>query len=86
MHIIQEEIGLPKLTLVQVKKGDATHAVVSIGPLPPGYGMTLGNSLRRVLLGSLPGTAISSIRATGASHEYTASRVCANRSWTSLSI
>lgn len=72
MHIIQEEIGLPKLTLVQVKKGDATHAVISIGPLPPGYGMTLGNSLRRVLLGSLPGAAISSIRTTGASHEYTA--------------
>jgi len=72
MHIIQEEIGLPKLTIVQVKKGDTAHVVASIGPLPPGYGMTLGNSLRRVLLGSLPGTAISSVRMSGASHEYTA--------------
>lgn len=70
MHIIQEEIGLPKVTQVQVKKGDTTHVVFSIGPLPPGYGMTLGNSLRRVLLGSLPGAAISSIRVSGASHEY----------------
>lgn len=72
MHIIQEEIGLPKVTQVQVKKGDSTHVIFSIGPLPPGYGMTLGNGLRRVLLGSLPGTAISSIRVAGANHEYTA--------------
>jgi len=72
MHIIQEEIGLPKVTQVQAKKGDATHVVFAIGPLPTGYGMTLGNSLRRVLLSSLPGAAISSLRAQGANHEYTA--------------
>jgi len=71
MHIIQEEIGLPKVTQVQVKKGDATHVVFSVGPLPPGYGMTLGNALRRVLLSSLPGAAISSVRVAGAHHEYT---------------
>jgi DNA-directed RNA polymerase subunit alpha len=71
MHIIQEEIGLPKVTHTLVKKGDTTHAVFSVGPLPPGYGMTLGNSLRRVLLSSLPGAAISSMRVTGANHEYT---------------
>ncbi len=71
MHIIQEEIGLPKVTQVQVKKGDTTHVVFSVGPLPPGYGMTLGNTLRRVLLSSLPGAAISSIRVAGANHEYT---------------
>lgn len=71
MHIIQEEIGLPKVSHAQVKKGDNTHAVFSVGPLPPGYGMTLGNTLRRVLLSSLPGAAISSMRVTGANHEYT---------------
>ena len=72
MHIIQEEIGLPKVTQVQAKKGDATHMVFSVGPLPPGYGMTLGNALRRVLLSSLPGAAIRFIRVNGANHEYTA--------------
>lgn len=72
MHIIQEEIGLPKVTQTQSKKGDNTHVVFSVGPLPPGYGMTLGNALRRVLLSSLPGAAVSSIRVSGASHEYTA--------------
>lgn len=71
MHIIQEEIGLPKVTAVPVKKGDTTHTVFSIGPLPPGYGMTLGNGLRRVLLSSLPGAAISAVRVQNASHEYT---------------
>lgn len=72
MHIIQEEIGLPKVTQTQAKKGDNTHVVFFVGPLPPGYGMTLGNTLRRVLLSSLPGAAISSIRVAGAHHEYTA--------------
>ncbi len=71
MHIIQEEIGLPKVTHVQVKKGDTSHVVFSVGPLPPGYGMTLGNALRRILLSSLPGAAISSLRVSGANHEYT---------------
>ncbi len=72
MHIIQEEIGLPKVTHTLVKKGDSTHAIFTVGPLPPGYGMTLGNSLRRVLLSSLPGAAISAVRVSGANHEYTA--------------
>ncbi len=72
MHIIQEEIGLPKVSHILVKKGDATHAIFTVGPLPPGYGMTLGNSLRRVLLSSLPGAAISAVRVHGANHEYTA--------------
>ncbi len=72
MHIIQEEIGLPKVSQAQVKKGDANHVIFSVGPLPPGYGMTLGNALRRALLSSLPGAAISSVRVSGAQHEYTA--------------
>lgn len=71
MHIIQEEIGLPTFTVIPVKKGDATRAQFAIAPLPPGYGMTLGNALRRVLLSSLPGAAVSSIRLHGVQHEYT---------------
>ncbi len=72
MHIIQEEIGLPTFTVTSVKKGDATHAVFVISPLPPGYAMTLGNGMRRVLLSSLPGAAVTSIRVSGVQHEYTA--------------
>jgi DNA-directed RNA polymerase subunit alpha len=41
-----------------------------IEPLAPGYGYTLGNSLRRILLSSIPGCAITKIRIKGISHEY----------------
>ena len=43
-----------------------------IGPLEGGFGITLGNALRRVLLSSLPGAAVTSIRITDIPHEYTA--------------
>lgn len=42
----------------------------SIGPLESGYGITLGNALRRVLLSSLPGAAVTSIRISGVHHEF----------------
>ncbi|MBI5291658.1 MAG: DNA-directed RNA polymerase subunit alpha, partial [Chloroflexi bacterium] len=41
-----------------------------IGPLESGYGITLGNSLRRVLLSSLPGTAVTSVRVSDVVHEF----------------
>ena len=43
-----------------------------IGPLESGYGVTLGNALRRVLLSSLPGAAVTSIRLSGVHHEFSA--------------
>ena len=43
-----------------------------IGPLESGYGMTLGNALRRVLLSSLPGAAVSSLRISGVHHDFSA--------------
>jgi DNA-directed RNA polymerase subunit alpha len=67
MHIIQEEIGLPKITPKEVGEN---HVIFTIAPLPPGYGTTLGNALRRVLLSSLPGAAVSSVKIKGVSHEY----------------
>ncbi len=75
MHIIQEEIGLPIFSSQKGSSGGSTgddsHKIFTISPLPPGYGMTLGNALRRVLLSSLPGAAVTSIRIAGAQHEYT---------------
>lgn len=74
MHIIQEEIGPPKISATTPSggsaQGDENHLVFTISPLPPGYGMTLGNALRRVLYSSLPGAAITSMRIDGVSHEY----------------
>lgn len=43
-----------------------------IGPLENGYGITIGNALRRVLLSSLPGAAVTSLRVSGVTHEFSA--------------
>ncbi len=67
MHIIQEEIGLPKTT--ESSLGDF-HSAFTISPLPSGYGTTLGNALRRVMLSSLPGAAVTGIKIKGVTHEY----------------
>lgn len=67
MHQIQEEIGIPKL---KTQKKDDNHVVFTLGPLPSGYGMTVGNALRRVLLSSLPGACVTGVKIQGVSHEY----------------
>jgi DNA-directed RNA polymerase subunit alpha len=56
--------------LVKVDDHSATSATFQIEPLHTGYGMTLGNSLRRVLLSSIAGAAITSFRIQGATHEF----------------
>ena len=50
---------------------EANQGNFEFRPLEPGYGLTVGNALRRVLLSSLEGYAITSIRVTGAEHEFT---------------
>lgn len=51
-------------------EGSNSEGIIVIEPLPQGYGMTLGNALRRVLLSSLPGAAITQAKIDGVSHEY----------------
>jgi DNA-directed RNA polymerase subunit alpha len=55
-----------------IKKEEENSAVIEIGSLYPGYGITIGNALRRVLLSSLPGAAVTSVKITGADHEFSA--------------
>ena len=57
--------------LSNVKDHGANSATFVIEPLHPGYGMTLGNSLRRVLLSSIAGAAVTGFRINGISHEFT---------------
>ena len=59
-----------ELSKVIVKVLGENHSLVTITPLPAGYGVTLGNSLRRVLLSSLDGAAITGIKIDGVSHEF----------------
>ena len=47
-----------------------TRSKFTIEPLEPGFGYTIGNSLRRTLLSSIPGAAISSVRIDGVLHEF----------------
>ncbi len=66
-----QNIALPKK--IEFKAGKDLHeGIVTVEPLFPGYGMTLGNSLRRVLLSSLPGAAVIGAKIKGASHEFMA--------------
>ncbi len=57
--------------LANIDEHSATSATFAIEPLHAGYGNTLGNSLRRVLLSSIKGAAIVAFRIEGASHEFT---------------
>lgn len=58
-------------TLANIDEHNAKSATFVIEPLHTGYGMTLGNSLRRVLLSSIAGAAVTSFKIEGVSHEFT---------------
>jgi len=66
---IMENIIKPKIIKVSEDKNNT--AIFEIKPCYPGYGMTLGNALRRVLLSSLSGAAITDVKIKGVSHEFT---------------
>ncbi len=57
--------------IVNVQDHSPNSATFAVEPLHTGYGMTLGNSLRRVLLSSIAGAAVTSFKVDGASHEFT---------------
>ena len=63
------EIEKPKIETVEISD-DATYGKFIVEPLERGYGTTLGNSLRRILLSSLPGAAVTSVQIEGALHEF----------------
>jgi DNA-directed RNA polymerase subunit alpha len=63
------EIEKPKIEIVEVSK-DNRYGKFVLEPLERGFGITMGNSLRRVLLSSLPGAAVTSIKVDGVLHEF----------------
>ena len=63
------EIEKPKIECIETP-GDASYGKYVIEPLERGYGTTLGNALRRIMLSSLPGTAATSIKIAGVQHEF----------------
>jgi len=63
------EIEKPKIETVEISE-DATFGKFVVEPLERGYGTTLGNSLRRILLSSLPGAAVTAVQIDGVLHEF----------------
>lgn len=67
MHIVHNKIWVPKIAQKNITENISSFTV---WPLPRWYGVTLWNSLRRVLLSSIPWTKVTWIRVAGVSHEY----------------
>jgi DNA-directed RNA polymerase subunit alpha len=63
------EIEKPQIECTETP-GDVTYGKYVVEPLERGYGTTLGNALRRMMLSSLPGTAATSIKIAGVQHEF----------------
>lgn len=61
----------PRVVKVDQVNGSPTHAKISLEPLERGFGHTLGNALRRILLSSMPGCAATEVEIQGVLHEYT---------------
>ena len=59
-----------KFVIEPLERGDGTYGRFVVEPLERGYGTTLGNSLRRIMLSSLPGTAVSHVKIKGVLHEF----------------
>jgi len=68
--MLETNVALPSKP--RVVNEDGTSGVYEIDGLYPGYGHTLGNSLRRIILSSLPGTAITQVKIEGVQHEFSA--------------
>src|SRR5690606_14131275 len=69
--IIMAILDFQKPDKVIMIQSDDFNGQFEFSPLEPGYGITIGNALRRILLSSLEGFAISSIRIEGVDHEFT---------------
>lgn len=61
----------PRIVKVDLVDGSSCHAKVSLEPLERGFGHTLGNALRRILLSSMDGCAVTEVEIQGVLHEYT---------------
>jgi len=66
----ESKIPLPQKPKITQEYSDAHRAIIEINDLYPGYGTTIGNALRRVLYSSLEGSAVTTLRIQGASHEF----------------
>jgi len=65
--VVSEEAPKPEIRVLETQ---GNYGKFAVGPLEPGYGITLGNPMRRVLLTSIPGTAVTWVKIEGILHEF----------------
>lgn len=65
--VVLEEAPKPEIRVLETQ---GNYGKFAVGPLEPGYGITLGNPMRRVLLTSIPGTAVTWVKIEGILHEF----------------
>ena len=71
-----------KPRLVDIEQVSSTHAKVTLEPLERGFGHTLGNALRRILLSSMPGCAVTEVEIDGVLHDIISTYYGTNdRTW-----
>ena len=71
MRIRWRGLELPSQVIVERESLTATHGKFTVEPFERGFGVTIGNSLRRILLSSLEGSAVTQLKLHGAQHEFT---------------
>jgi len=69
-----KSLQMPKKIELDEKTASDRYGKFTIEPLERGFGITIGNSLRRVLLSSVPGAAVTAVRMDGALHEFSTLR------------
>src|SRR6056300_626359 len=65
-----QELQKPDQIEIKPSEYNPRQAVISVGPLERGFGITLGNALRRILLSSLQGAAVTAVQIQGVVHEF----------------
>ena len=65
-----QELQKPEQIEIKPSEYNPRQAVISVGPLERGFGTTLGNALRRILLSSLQGAAVTAVQIQGVVHEF----------------
>ena len=71
MQIRWRGLELPTMVRLDTDTANETYGLFVVEPFERGFGVTVGNSLRRVLLSSLEGSAVTQIKVRGAQHEFT---------------
>ena len=67
---MQQQPPVMEEPTIEVEEASEGYARIVASPLLPGFGITLGNAIRRVLLSSLRGAAVTSVRIDGVQHEF----------------